>query len=139
MIRKILIFASLILNVYHFEIQAAIPGYPIQGKQTSADENFDQFYKKFNTDKAFQLSRVVFPFKMLFVEDDSSISTKLLEKKEWNYVNLLNKKYIIKKRRAGRSEMIVTLQIQDTGVFVEHIFQENNGKWKLVSTKDSSD
>lgn len=112
---------------------ASVGEYVFQSK-----EDFDQFFKRYNVDRSFQLSRTVFPLKIEIAEDGEPVKTKLLQKAKWQHVNLLDKKYIIKKTPKGSTAMVVTLQIEDTGVFIEHFFQLDKGIWKLISTKDSS-
>lgn len=103
------------------------------------DLKFDSFFKKFESDRNFQLSRTQFPLKVItHIEDGQSI--KFLKKSEWKYTNFSKIKNIeIKKTSKAKNETDVKLSITDTGVQVVYHFKIKNGEWWLLGITDMSD
>ncbi len=105
-------------------------------------EDFDTFFNRFNTDTAFQVSRVSFPLKVVQKGGEGeSDHTRMLLKKEWRPVKLVSlaKGQLIKKIRVGKDTVNVQLTVEDTGIQVGHFFVKQNGQWRLASVMDVSD
>jgi hypothetical protein len=105
-------------------------------------EDFDLFFKKFNTDPAFQLSRINFPFKLTQVDEYDNKTMEMIPVKQWNHINMLVKqthKNIIRKHPINKNKINVQFQLEDTGIEVNYCFVNKNDKWWLVSMDDLSD
>lgn len=112
----------------------AIPNAPI--------ENFDAFFKKYQTDSAFQVSRTVIPLKYIVTGDEGERdTTKYIPKNQlgFNRVFISNKEKMILKVTQGKSKAKVRFQIEDTGVENDFMFELKGGKWYLASVIDNSD
>lgn len=104
-------------------------------------ENFDIFFNEFQKDSIFQKDRIIFPLKCLqYDTENDSFSEMFINKKEWKYIDFskLPENYLKKIIKISDDEFIYNIQIEDTGVSVNYIFENNNGKWYLVEIKDES-
>lgn len=113
----------------------------VKSQQAQAGESFTSFFTKFNRDSIFQKSRIVFPFKLIQSEDESD-TTIYITRSNWQYVDFSfpnDRKNIITQEKVNDNEMKVLLQVEDTGIYVEHLFQTKQGRWWLVYVKDGSD
>ncbi|MDB4920832.1 hypothetical protein [Mucilaginibacter sp.] len=107
----------------------------------SLTENFDSFFKKFQSDSVFQLTRVKFPFKITN-ESEEGDSTWFVRKSNWKYTSYGIGKAadeIIKKKKIKEGLINIELTIEDTGVLVNHYFINKDGKWWLAYMVDDSD
>jgi hypothetical protein len=108
----------------------------------STHESFTSFLEKFNRDSTFQKSRTVFPFKVIQTEEeDEGDKTVLVEKDDWTHVDFSfpgDKKNIVTRIDVNNDEVNIRLQVEDTGVYVEHFFQKKQGQWWLVYVRDGS-
>lgn len=112
--------------------------------QTPAEqaETFEVFFKKFAADAEFQKSRIKFPLTSEVYDIDSEKPvTSTIEANKWEFFNLnqpmLNKKYVLTTRKK-KGQYIVNIIMADTGVYVDYIFERQNGKWTLVKIVDQS-
>jgi hypothetical protein len=118
------------------EIVNAVDKY---GPFTAKVEQFDIFFKKFNTNAAFQFSRIIFPLKTVMVDEDNKRIFKYVSKQEWKYTNSTKiKDIIITKYRVAKGEFSILLQIKDTGIHTTYSFITKEGKWYLSAIKDES-
>ncbi|WP_164849935.1 DUF4348 domain-containing protein [Mucilaginibacter limnophilus] len=102
-------------------------------------EKFDAFFKKFNANTSFQLARIMFPLKIVTVDDADKQYVKYINKPEWRLVNLLEiKDIIISKQNMGKGRITILLEIKDTGVHTAYTFENKNGKWYLFLVTDKS-
>lgn len=102
-------------------------------------ENFDVFFEKFQTQNAFQLSRIQFPLPVKSFTEDSE-ATNLMSKKEWKHTDFKSVKGLkIKKVRNEEKRVDVMLSIEDTGVQVVYHFYAKNGLWWLTYITDQTD
>jgi hypothetical protein len=104
-------------------------------------EDFDVFFKKFNSDSLFQKSRIKFPFKII-IKDEDGDNSRILSKSEWHFIHLVNdkkEKSIIRKVPIQRNKILITYAIEDTGIFIKHFFENINGKWRHTYCEDESD
>ena len=84
---------------------------------------------------------IVFPFKVM-LSDDERDTTFYIPRTNWKYIDFSfpnDKKNIVKQEKISDSVMNVLLQVEDTGVYVEHVFQRKQGKWWLAYLKNGSD
>ncbi|SIT94813.1 DUF4348 domain-containing protein [Pontibacter indicus] len=103
-------------------------------------EDFDSFFPKFSSDSTFQLSRVEFPYKIILVEDEGTV-TRYLGKKDWSYVDFSQMqvgKHHLEKKEESNNTVTVLYTLEDTGVYISYKFNKKQGKWMLTSMEDSS-
>jgi hypothetical protein len=107
----------------------------------SLTENFDSFFKKFSSDSVFQLTRVKFPLKITSESEDGD-STCFLNKSDWRYASFGNRRdtdEIIQTKKVNKELINVQLTVKETGIFVNHYFTIEHGKWRLGYIVDDSD
>ncbi|MCV2485028.1 DUF4348 domain-containing protein [Flavobacterium sp. SH_e] len=107
----------------------------------TAPEDFNTFFKKFNADKKFQISRVVFPLKYKMNNDDFELTDYTMTKEKYKTLNLNNKgdeKYL--KRTISVKKNKATLQQRglDNGIYIDYIFELKDNKWFLKTWVDES-
>lgn len=113
---------------------------PATQRAKTQAESFDTFFERFSSDSVFQKSRVNFPLNMeVYDVGADSTTTPVIKANEWSFFNIkaLGKKYIFKTRK-DNNRYILTAQIEDTGVYVEYIFDLRESKWTLVKIIDES-
>lgn len=120
----------------------------IQNQQaTQPTENFDDFFRKFNTDALFQKSRTQFPLKGTFQPDpvdDDSDSTFYINRKDFFFIKLTEPNNnivdgITSVPITGRdNKRTVVLRMEDSGVHIEYTFLLKNGEWWFVGFYDTS-
>jgi|GEM_PF-4112149 len=112
----------------------------VKSEQIEAGESFDTFFTKFNRDSIFQKTRVVFPFKLI-QSDGESDTTIFIQRNGWQYVDFSfpDKKNVVTQERVNDNEIKVLLQVEDTGIHVQHLFQKKKGQWWFVYVKSSYD
>jgi len=104
-------------------------------------ENSDIFFDRFQKDSVFQKDRIIFPLKnILYNTDTESFDEKMINEKEWRFMDFLNlpENYLKKITKLSDDEFNYNIQIEDTGVSVNYIFKIHNDKWYLVEIKDES-
>ena len=107
----------------------------------STPEDFNDFFKKFNSDKKFQVTRVIFPFKYKGNNDDFELADYTMTKEMYKILNLNNKadeKYL--KRTLVTKKNKVTLQERglDSGIYIDYVFELKENKWFLKTWIDQS-
>jgi Domain of unknown function (DUF4348) len=101
-------------------------------------ESFDEFYHKFYSDSTFQRNRITFPLiNLLWDVDKKSYDKEIINANEWEFTSLDDNKYL-KKITKSEFRVKLNIQIQDTGVSVNYIFNLKNGKWFLDKIIDES-
>ncbi|SEN20447.1 protein of unknown function [Mucilaginibacter gossypiicola] len=108
----------------------------------SGSEDFNLFFKKFNADAAFQISRVKFPFKVIELPDteEEKALVHIVPMQKWKQINLLpGGTILMEKHWVNKTTVKVQLMVEDTGVLVFHYFKCLNGKWWLDHAEDASD
>lgn len=107
----------------------------------TAPEDFNVFFKKFNEDQKFQISRVIFPLKYKMNNDDFELADYTMPKENYKSLNLNRKsdeKYL--KRALVVKKNKVTLQERglDSGIYIDYIFELKDNKWFLKTFVDQS-
>jgi hypothetical protein len=103
-------------------------------------EDFDDFYRKFNTDSLFQLSRVKFPLPGLNTEEMSVLdSIYFWEMEDWKYVGLSkidtsHFSHIIENHRGLVREEVKSKSF--LGLVFRRKFEQIDGIWYLTSQED---
>jgi hypothetical protein len=138
---SILLFSFLLVGCNHSENQNTNDA--ASGVTKAAGENFDTFFKKFESDSTFQKSRITFPLKLLIIggEGDND-STKYISKASWKFESLSNspqQKGILKKQFIDANEVHIQYQVENTGIQTERFFIKKNDGWRLSLVKDESD
>lgn len=102
-------------------------------------EDFDIFWQKFASEETFQLERIKFPLKGKWYDTDSGkdIDTLFIES-EWVFSDVKDKKLHKTLKRKSTNKYIMNFQIDDTGYYVEYIFELIDMKWFLTSIIDES-
>jgi len=111
-----------------------------QNKKTTP-EDFNEFFKKFNSDAKFQVSRVIFPLKYKANNDDFELTDYTMTKEKYKTLNLdrksddkhLKRTLVVKKNK-------VTLQERgiDNGIYIDYIFELKDNNWFLKTWLDES-
>ncbi|RFS16901.1 hypothetical protein [Emticicia sp. C21] len=102
-------------------------------------EDFNTFLKRFSAEKDFQLSRIKYPLISKYYDYDTDKFTTIITQKEEREFGSLNKKNYIKKVTKEHPEKyILNILLDDTGIYVDYIFELINGKWFLTTTIDQS-
>lgn len=118
-------------------------------QQPIADENFNDFYKKFYIDSLFQASRVIFPLKGFNSDEyDEELGDKnppyFWKKKDWSFLTTLEKDYLKVDKKDWVEEyrkvikynkdstVLEKVYIVDSGYIVERKFKKLKGKWFLI-------
>lgn len=140
-----LIFLSVLLfGSCKYNPQSKSEVAPLKGKEVSVLQekvNFDIFFEQFQKDSLFQLDRISFPLKKEFYNTDKEFFDKMLIKKEeWAYTDfsLLSREYLKELTRLSENKYSYNIQIVDTGISVNYIFEIQDGKWYLVEIQDES-
>lgn len=104
------------------------------------DEDFENFFERFNNDSIFQVSRVDFPIKVIELDTDN-LKEDTLELNQTNYyfqeIAKESRDYNIEKSISKDSTKIILKGI-DNGIYKEIFFFMDNGKWKLKTWSDLS-
>lgn len=105
-------------------------------------ENFETFFKRFSEDSTFQVSRVEFPIRRKEYNIDlGEFERADISRQDWGFFDIATlareKEYIITINRTGKNR-VFALQKEDTGLYVEYIFEISNGVWQMVEIIDSS-
>lgn len=113
----------------------------IPQKTESQIENFEVFFDKFSSDSVFQSSRIKFPLPVETYDIDSEKFDKsTIAADKWTFFNIkeLDKKKYILNTIKEKDQNIVKIQVEDTGVSVDYIFQKQEDKWMLIKIVDES-
>jgi len=110
------------------------------------DNDFNVFFKLFNQDSIFQMSRVDFPLKIKTLDGEYELINQIVKKEEYRITEFLigntqtNHEYDNFKQDIvlGEEEVIVSWVGIDNGIAVEFMFKKNNGKWMLITYVDHS-
>lgn len=104
-------------------------------------EDFNHFFKLFNHDTVFQISRINFPLKVKINNDDLELVDYVIPKKKYTTIDLDKKpeerdykqQIILKKNKA-----VIQQRGLNNGIFIDYYFEKIDGKWQLVTWIDVS-
>ena len=104
-------------------------------------EDFNHFFKLFNHDTVFQISRINFPLKVKINNDDLELVDYVILKNEYTTINLdkkpkersYNQQIILKKDKA-----VIQQRGINNGIFIDYYFERIDGKWQLITWIDVS-
>ncbi|MCS3798877.1 DUF4348 domain-containing protein [Niastella sp. OAS944] len=118
------------------------PEQPTAQTNHAQAESFDSFFEKFSSDSVFQKSRIKFPLTSQVYDIDSEKEvTSTTDASEWAFFNIKqlkqDKKYIFK-TSSEKEQYIINVKMEDTGIYVDYIFDRQSGKWTLVKIVDQS-
>ena len=105
-------------------------------------DSVSSFFNRFCADSNFQYSRVIFPVKCTTKMDayDEPDIEETIEKKNWKYSNFLNlpTNYLTEIERVNETTFKINLQIEDTGVYLDYLFELIDCNWYLIKIIDAS-
>lgn len=104
----------------------------------SNNETLESFIEKFSLDSLFQESRIIFPLKKKYLNENLIEVEKLLEEQDWWRVILestdnYSMRYYDKENRG-----YVELKGIESGINITYIFELKDGEWFLVEIEDVS-
>ncbi|WP_264551030.1 DUF4348 domain-containing protein [Flavobacterium sp. N2038] len=107
----------------------------------TSKEDFNVFFKKFNSDPKFQLSRVIFPLNVKQNNDDYELETFTVSKEKYSVLNLNKKAKEIdytQKLVLHKNKAVIQLRGIDNGIYIDYIFELKNNIWQLKTWSDMS-
>ncbi|URM35740.1 DUF4348 domain-containing protein [Flavobacterium anhuiense] len=111
--------------------------------QTSkaTSEDFNEFFKKFNSDPKFQITRVIFPLKYKANNEDFELSDYTMTKEKYKVLHLNNKadeRYLKRTLLVKKSKATLEERGLDNGIYIDYIFELKDNKWFLKTFDDQS-
>jgi len=115
-----------------------------QEQTKGCNETFDSFFERFSKDSIYQKSRVKYPLKWYYLEDNESnkLSFDVINKKEdYDYVdftsdNQSDKYEVVHEKK--EKEMNYILKGNDSGLFMTYKFKLIDGCWYMIEILDES-
>jgi hypothetical protein len=114
----------------------------------NVDEDFKDFLNYFSKDSIFQVSRVIFPLRVLEVDENNMIDSieKSISKKEYTKLDFTYPKDALtrefdkytQKIKTTENKTVVEIRGFDNGICTDFVFEKLNGKWFLKSWNDTS-
>ncbi|KAF2338280.1 DUF4348 domain-containing protein [Flavobacterium tistrianum] len=107
----------------------------------TASEDFNEFFKKFNSDTKFQVSRVIFPLKYKANNDDFELSDYIMTKEGYKVLHLNNKadeKYLKRTLLVKKNKTTLEQRGLDNGIYIDYVFELKDNKWFLKTLVDQS-
>lgn len=104
-------------------------------------EDFNVFFKKFNEDQKFQISRVIFPLKYKANNEDFELLDYTMTKEKYKVLRLNNKadeKYLKRTLSVKKSKVTLEERGLDSGIYIDYIFELKDNKWFLKTFVDQS-
>ncbi len=132
-------------NKNNKEVKALAPISTVNTDQSinNSKEDFDDFFKKFDSDSVFQRSRIKFPLTIITIDETGENNVeKYISKNEINHIGvnkLTELNMAFKKKRLTVDKVEVQFQIENTGYEKDYLFARSSGKWFLILVKDLSD
>jgi hypothetical protein len=104
-------------------------------------EDFKYFFRLFNNDTVFQISRIAFPLKVKINNDDLELVDYVIPKEKYTTINLdknpkerdYKQQLILKGDKA-----VIQQRGLNNGIFIDYYFEKIDGKWQLVTWVDVS-
>ncbi|WP_166925095.1 DUF4348 domain-containing protein [Flavobacterium poyangense] len=104
-------------------------------------EDFNEFFKLFNQDTIFQLSRIQFPLTIKINNADLEEVDYIIYKEKYTAINLDKepesrdyKQHLILKK----DQAIIQQRGTNNGIFIDYFFEKKEGKWQLITWVDLS-
>ncbi|MFK7772787.1 MAG: DUF4348 domain-containing protein [Saprospiraceae bacterium] len=106
----------------------------------SNNETFESFIEKFSSDSLFQESRVVFPLKKRYLNENSKEVERIVEAADWWRVileatNDYSMRYFENKKM---NQGVVEFRGIENEISITYIFELKDGEWFLVEMEDLS-
>ena len=111
------------------------------------DESFDAFFRRFNKDSVFQMSRINFPLTVEEFDMDALQPKKItIQRADYHIIDLSYHKSFSERELDKYSQEVkvkgdkATIEIRgiDNGIHNDVFFEKVNGQWTLISYTDSS-
>lgn len=107
-----------------------------------AREEFDDFFRRFDQDSAFQLSRIRFPLPWFSQADDS---TSHIGRRKWEFVSLMDGRETTTQlfdsfgmKLRDSDERVFAITGTGSDIRQNYYFRRLRGKWYLVRVEDLS-
>lgn len=144
MLLLVLICSMMDQNIYAQEItirnDESYPNCPLP--DSCDDYGFDSFLKRFCTDSVFQRNRLASSLVAIEIGDlyNEEYEVSMMGKTEWKYMNFhsLPDNYLVRIRKITETKYKLNVQIEDTGVSVNYIFELIDCQWFLTTIIDES-
>lgn len=144
--KKIIVFSISVMliiascySIYYIIASKESNHYVVEeGGDLPADFKF--FFEKFNQDEQYQKDHVLFPF-IVRVEDDDDDMDQItsVEREDWDYFfSYSHEKYIIFFYLLSNHCVACNIQLYDTGLWLQLLFQRINGEWYCTEFLDAS-
>lgn len=115
----------------------------------SAEEDFDQFIRKFSTRESFQLERIKFPINVIVPDDEHEGMAPMEEtigRYEWELLDLTyDSTYLTRPYdqyyqgvRFGKDTAVVEIRGINNGIYADYYFMLIDKKWYLVTLYEAS-
>lgn len=110
----------------------------------NCDQTFEDFFERFSRDSIYQKSRVKYPLKWYYLEDNESNKLRfdvINKKDDYDYVdftldNQSDKYEVVHEKK--EKEMNYILKGNDSGLFMTYKFKLIDGCWYMVEIEDKS-
>lgn len=112
-------------------------------------ENFNQFLLQFSTDKNFQTSRIIFPLRVVVLNEEYSDTVEtLIEENQWTHEYIFFSKYCLEEypqvyhshdiMNDQSTERVLAWRGLENGIAVFYYFKCHGGDWYLIRKDDLS-
>lgn len=114
---------------------------------SDVDSEFKTFFKFFNNDSVFQVSRIDFPLKIMEMNGEmSDVESRIIKLKDYEKIDLTyDRSFETREYDKYTQEVIlndskakIELRGIDNGIHNNFEFEKINGKWKMITWTDSS-
>ena len=111
----------------------------VQVSNPTADttKDYEDFFKKFETDKSYQLSHIKFPIKYVSESPDGS-ETKEIQKSGYQYSNAFKEDIKCEYKKINDKEFNAEVRGVESGIAVDYLFNKFDNEWYLVKVVDYS-
>lgn len=111
---------------------------PVTSKMTAeTTKDYEEFFKKFETDKSYQVSHIKFPYKYASESPDGSTNEEI-QKSKYKYFGLFKEDVKNEYKKINDNEFKVEKRGVESGVAVEYYFKKFETEWYLIKVVDYS-
>ncbi|MCV9927638.1 DUF4348 domain-containing protein [Flavobacterium sp. LS1R49] len=155
---SVLYFIMLLLILISCKKEVALQDEPILNNETKklviteetesgvvidkkTQEDFNRFFKLFNHDTNFQISRIQFPLKVMINNDDLELVDYAITKEKYTPINLDKKDEDRDYKQTlilNKDKAVIQQRGLNNGIFIDYFFEKIQGEWKLVTWIDVS-
>jgi len=132
------------VNLESNKVESEIKNYTKKQSGKDCNETFDSFFERFSKDSIFQKSRIKYPLKWYYLEDNESnkLSFDVInEIDDYDYIDFTsdNKsdKYDVVHEKKEKERSYI-LKGNDSGLFMTYKFRIIDGCWYMIEILDES-